>query len=323
MKATILQVIIIAAISGCSIQMDATKHSQHSRIGFFDEKNMNLSVLNEADGSIETLVHIEDSASGLYRRTVWSPDGKQFAFTGIVDGVNGTFIADADGSNRQLVLKPEGRSPEGVLDWHKDLKLIFVLKNIDGNAEIYSVEDGSNLKNLTNSPSWEIFPTVFPDGRIAFFSNADEDVDVANSTFKNVYVIEPGRPGYKFLLSIEGMNMKSVSTIGIFPDISPDGTLMCFALDGDIYTIGIDGKNMRNITNSAGLTELTPSFSLDGESVVYSGASKPESDMLSGNNPNMNLFKINLKTLKKEQLTFGEDNFFTHPLYQPRLPLKH
>lgn len=35
------------------------------------------------------------------------------------------------------------------------------------------------------------------------------------------------------------------------------------------------------------------------------------------NKPNMNLFKIDLETLEKEQLTFGEHNFYTHPLYQP------
>jgi len=290
---------------------------QGNRIGFFDENNMNLCALNENDSSIDTLVHIEELRSGMYRRTVWSPDGKQFAFTGTVDGVRGTYIADADGSNRQLILKPKGKSDEGVLDWHKDLKLIFVLKNIDGNAEIYSVKDSVHLKNLTNSPSWEFFPTVFPDGRIAFVSNIDEKEGVENSTFKNVYALDPDSVGFKFLLSMEGMNMESVSTTGIFPDISPDGKFMCFTLKGDIYIINTDGKNIRNITNTPNLTELTSSFSLDGKSVLYSGASKLETDFLSGNKPNMNLFKIDLETLEKTQLTFGEHNFFTHPLYQP------
>lgn len=87
---------------------------QGNRIGFFDENNMNLCVFNESDGSIETLVHIEESTSGMYRRTVWSPDGRQFAFTGTVDGVRGTYIVDADGTNRELVLKPKGKSDEGV-----------------------------------------------------------------------------------------------------------------------------------------------------------------------------------------------------------------
>ncbi len=317
MKINILLLFVILIHISCSTKINTTEKMHGNRIGFFDENNMNLCVLNVNDGSIETLVHIEESSSGMYRRTVWSPNGSQFAFTGTVDGVRGTYIVDADGSNRKLVLQPKGKSDEGVLDWHKDLKLIFVLKNIDGNAEIYSVKDSLNLTNLTKSPSWEFFPTVFPDGRIAFVSNRDEKVGVENATFKNVYVLDPDREGFKFLLSMEGMDMESVSTTGIFPDISPDGKLICFTLKGDIYIIDTDGKNRRNITNTPNLTELTPSFSLDGKSIVYSGASQPETDFLSGNKPTMNLFKVNLETLEKKQLTFGEHNFFTHPLYQP------
>nr|WP_315225074.1 hypothetical protein [uncultured Flavobacterium sp.] len=86
---------------------------------------------------------------------------------------------------------------------------------------------------------------------------------------------------------------------------------------GDIYIIDPDGKNRRNITNTANLTELTPSFSLDRKSIVYSGVSKPETDFLISNKPTVNLFKVDLDTLKKELLTFGDHNFFTHPLYQP------
>mgnify|MGYP006180713041 FL=1 len=312
-----LLLLVILVNINCSVITKTTEKKQGNRIGFFDENNMNLCVLNESDGSIETLVHIEESSSGMYRRTVWSPDGRQFAFTGTVDGVRGTYILDADGRNRELVLKPKGKSDEGVLAWHKDLKLIFVLKNIDGNAEIYSVKDSLYLVNLTKSPSWEFFPTVFPDGRIAFVSNIDEKEGVENSTFKNVYVLDPDHAGFNFLLSLEGMNMETVSTTGIFPDISPDGKLMCYTLKGDIYIIDTDGENKRNITNTPNLTELTPSFSSDGKSILYSGSSKPETDFLSGNKPTMNLFKVDIETLEKKQLTFGENNFFTHPLYQP------
>jgi len=317
MKMNILLLSVILVNMNCGTTIKTTEKLHGNRIGFFDENNMNLCVFNENDGSIETLVHIEESSSGMYRRTVWSPDGSRFAFTGTVEGVRGTYIVDADGSNRELVLRPKGKSDEGVLDWHEDLKLIFVLKNIDGNAEIYTVKDSLHLANLTKSPSWEFFPTVFPDGRIAFVSNIDEKEGVENSTFKNVYVLDPDSAGFTFLLSMEGMDMESVSTTGIFPDISPDGKAMCFTLKGDIHIMDTDGKNMRNITNTPHLTELTPSFSLDGKSIVYSGASKPETDFLSGNEPTMNLFKVNLETLEKEQLTFGAHNFFTHPIYQP------
>ena len=303
----ILAIFIIVIF--CKSKNKTFKAEHENFIGFFDERKMNLCILNETTGIIDSLVHIEDSVSGLYRKTVWSPDGSQFAFTGTLNGVNGTYTADQKGQNKKLVLEPKGDAHEGVLEWHPDLGLIFVMKNIDGNAEIYSVTDSLNLTNLTNLPTWEFFPALFPDGRISFVSNMDEAQN-SQPTFKNVYVYNPDSSSYKFLLSMEGMSIESMSGTGIFPDISPDGQLMCFTLDGDIYTINIDGTNMKNITNTAEKTELTPSFSLDGAYIVFSGSSNSESE-------NFNLFKINIKTLKKTQLTFGDNNYFTHPLYQP------
>lgn len=300
-----------------TLKRDQTEKPVQSRIGFFDERKMNLCALNENDGRVDTLVHIDELSSGGFRRTVWSPDGKQFAFTGTVGGIRGTHIANADGSGLRLVLKPAGNSPEGVLDWHKEAGLIFVLKNIDGNAEIYSVKDSLHMKNLTGLPSWEIFPAVFPDGRISFVSNVDESSsDVAKATFKNVYVLKPGKKGHRLLLTVDGMDMSTVASTGIFPDISPDGKTMCFTLKGDIYTIGTNGKNMINVTRTAELTEMTPSFSPDGRSIVFSGSSDPAHDY-SSKRPNMNIFRIDISSGKRVQITFGEQNFFTHPICQP------
>lgn len=312
-----LLIIPMLVLNARTLKQDLAKKPVPSRIGYFDERSMNFCALNENDGSIDTLAHIDEPSSGGFRRTVWSPDGKQFAFTGTVDGIRGTHIANADGSGLRLVLRPARNSPEGVLDWHKEAGLIFVLKNIDGNAEIYSVKDSLHLKNLTGLPSWEIFPAVFPDGRISFVSNVDESsTDVAKATFKNVYVLDPNKKGHRLLLTVEGMDMSTVANTGIFPDISPDGKTMCFTLKGDIYTIGTDGRNMVNVTKTQGLTEMTPSFSPDGRYIVFSGASNPAKDY-SSKRPNMNLYRIDIRSGKKVQITFGKDNFFTHPIYQP------
>ncbi|SEK80576.1 TolB-like translocation protein [Parapedobacter koreensis] len=95
----VLSALLLAG--SCTISSRTSEEKPRgNRIGFFDENNMNLCTFNELDGSIDALAHIEESTSGMYRRTVWSPDGSQFAFTGTVDGVRGTYIADADGSNR-------------------------------------------------------------------------------------------------------------------------------------------------------------------------------------------------------------------------------
>ena len=290
--------------------MKNTDNERH--IGFFDEKNMNFNVLSQESGEITSLVHLEDETSGLFRKTVWSPDGSKFAFTGTINGSLGTYIADADGNNLELILSQKGEKPEGVLQWHPELGLIFVMKNFDGNAEIYSVIDSTNMTNLTKLPSWEFFPSLFPDGRIAFVSNMDEPQN-AEPKFENVYVLDPKTLKYEFLLRMTGMTNNSVGKTGIFPHISPDGKRMTFTMDGDIYVINTDGTNMTNITNTPDLTEMTSSFSPDGLHVLYSGEMAPPV----GDIPNFNLFRINLETLEKTQLTFGEDNIFSHPLYRP------
>ena len=306
----LILVICCSVVAGWAGNM--TNKSIQRDIGFFDEINMNLNILNSDTGEISKLVHVEDETSGLCLKTVWSPDGSKFAFTGIVNGVLGTYVADADGHNLDLILSQSGEEAEGVEQWHPELGLIFVMKSFDGNAEIYSVIDRTNMTNLTNLPSWEFFPSLFPDGRIAFVSNMDEPQN-AEPTFENVYVLDHKTLKYEFLLSMTGMTVKSMSKTGIFPDISPDGKRMSFTLDGDIYVINTDGTNMTNITNTPELTEMTSSFSPDGSHILYSGEMAPLADDI----PNFNLFKINLETLEKTQLTFGNDNMFTHPVYRP------
>jgi len=82
------------------------------------------------------------------------------------------------------------------------------------------------------------------------------------------------------------------------PSFSPDGTTIAFAAlrgaVGDIYTVDLKSGEVVNLTNDA-FADAAPVFSPDGKFIVYNVR-------VSGN---QKLFRLDLDTKKKTQLTFG------------------
>jgi hypothetical protein len=82
------------------------------------------------------------------------------------------------------------------------------------------------------------------------------------------------------------------------PDISPDGKEVAFAAlrgaVGDIFIVNIETGQLRNVTNDA-FGDYAPTYSPDGKSLLYLAR-------VSGNDK---LFKLDLASSAKEQITFG------------------
>src|SRR5206468_1236781 len=82
------------------------------------------------------------------------------------------------------------------------------------------------------------------------------------------------------------------------PDISPDGREVAFAaLSGaiaDIFIVNLDSAKVRNVTNDA-FGDYAPTYSPDGKSIFYLAR-------VSGNDK---LFKLDLASVTKTQITFG------------------
>ena len=82
------------------------------------------------------------------------------------------------------------------------------------------------------------------------------------------------------------------------PDIGPDGRRIAFSAlknaIGDIYMIDVDTEELTNLTNDE-FAAYAPTFAPDGQSLVYLAR-------ISGNNK---LFRLDLATGEKMQLTFG------------------
>jgi hypothetical protein len=82
------------------------------------------------------------------------------------------------------------------------------------------------------------------------------------------------------------------------PDISPDGKLLAFAglrnAIADIFVLDLETGDIKDVTNDA-FGDYAPTWALDGKSIVYLAR-------VSGNDK---LFRLDIATGKKTQLTFG------------------
>ncbi len=82
------------------------------------------------------------------------------------------------------------------------------------------------------------------------------------------------------------------------PNVHPNGRLVAFSAlrnaVGDIYTVNLDTLEVANLTNDA-FADYAPTFSPDGKFLLYVSR-------ISGNEK---LFRLDLDTKKKTQLTFG------------------
>jgi Tol biopolymer transport system component len=119
------------------------------------------------------------SENGMVHELIWSPDGRQIAFTLLDSDYRNSelYVVNADGSNLHRLLEAGSDSHAHPL-WSPDgSKIVFRAGEQNNNVgEIYVIEpDGENLVNLTKNLNGNEFGAVWsPDsGSIAFFSARD------------------------------------------------------------------------------------------------------------------------------------------------------
>jgi hypothetical protein len=137
---------------------------------------------------------------------VWSPDGRQIAFTSNRGGANGIYIMNADGSGCTKLTRDS--TVENSPAWSPDGKKIAFYSRSDGDDDIYIASpNGTGLTKLTDNKVDDRQPTWSPDGQqIAYVSrvgagelsvmNADgsNPVKVADNGYNPVWVSVPAYP---------------------------------------------------------------------------------------------------------------------------------
>ena len=88
----------------------------------------------------------------------WSPDGRQFVFTGKAG--NEIYLINVNGENLRQLTNNLGGNSEPV--WSPEGRQIIFSSERTGNYEIYMMDsNGENLRNLTNHPAPDYQPSWF------------------------------------------------------------------------------------------------------------------------------------------------------------------
>ena len=202
------------------------------------------------------------------------------------------YTSDIKGENSKKIIDMEGF----VIDfpaWSPDGKYIaasVVEKCVAGMSEcVYDIvvmkADGSERRNLTNTPASEWVPAWSPDGQmIAFSSDRDGDSEI-------------------YLMNRDGSNVRQLTDNNGYdgtPRWSPDGTRIAFDTDRDggdwdIYIMNADGSNPLPVTNNS-TNDFAESWSPDGRWLVYLVYSDSEAEICI----------IGVDGLNQSRLTFNQ-----------------
>lgn len=241
----------------------------------------------DADGSSQTCL-TDPSPRANNRSPVWSPDGKRIAFASSRDGSWEIYVMDVDGSNQANLTNspaydsspawsPDGSriaftsAPDtapaaptegyGYPVFHTELYVM----NADGSdrtklTDVLSIEGRPNMTPVVRYPLWS------PDGkRILFPSN--------RSGTENLYLIDA-----------DGSNLVQITDRydpPVAPAWSPDRSRVVFAAferwnayperqpNNEIFVLDVDSLEVTNVTSSEALDEGMPSWSPDGERIVF------------------------------------------------------
>lgn len=177
-----------------------------------------------------------------------------------------------DGSNRRQVTSKErdGLDRASHPSVSPDGMLIAFSGYIGKTADIYVINtDGTNLRKLTSSKEdqYQVIPGFSPDGRLIAYesSRGEPSTDITHLR----------------IIGVDGSGDQRLTprTHGAYedagPKFSPRGDVILFASDRnnarghhDLYTIKIDGSNLKRLTYGAN-NAYSRSWSPDGRRIVF------------------------------------------------------
>jgi|GEM_PF-2233769 len=190
----------------------------------------------------------------------FSPDGQRIVFfSPRAGGLPDIYTVDRDGANQTRLT--DNPAADGYPVWSPDGSRIAFASERDGNWEIYLMDaNGANQTNISRSPnSTDWAPGWSPDGRAIVYES---------TTF--------GRDSEIMVMRADGSGKANISTSPASaeanPAWSPDGRLIAFEStrtgDREIFIMGPDGSNPRNLTRRPG-NDLQPAWSPDGARLAF------------------------------------------------------
>jgi Tol biopolymer transport system component len=278
------------------------------------------------------------SSGGENAEAYFSPDGRRLIFqtTPAGGGCDQIYTINVDGSARTLVSTGKGRTTCGY--FYPDGETILFASThaassecppkpgydrgyvwpIYPSYEIYRARaDGSGLDPLTKAEGYDAEATIAPDGRIAFTSTRDGDMEIytmnADGSDVRRLTERPGPDGGPFF-SFDGKQIAFRGReLGAGPERDDYVALLKEGLwrptQLEIFVMDRDGRNIRQVTRLGG-ANFAPSWHPDGRRIIFSS---------NHHNPkgrNFDLFLVNVDGTGLEQVTFNP-TFDGFPMFSP------
>lgn len=269
----------------------------------------------------------------------FSFDGTRIIFQSTRDGArcDQQYTMKIDGSDLRRVSNGEGRttcgffSPDGreivYASTHAagpecparpDMSRGYVWPIYAG-YDIYRANaDGSNLRNITNSPGYDAEPTIGADGRIVFTSVRDGDMEIysMNGDGSDVRRLtnRVGPDGGPFFskdgskIVFRGRTLTAGPELDRYSLLLKDGLWQPTSLE--IFVMNRDGSGMRQVTN-ASAASFAPYFHPDGKRIIFS--TNITSQQGRGE---FDLYMINVDGTGLERVTYAAD-FDGFPMWSP------
>jgi len=269
----------------------------------------------------------------------FSSDGKQLIFQSTRDGhgCDQIYMMNIDGSNVKLISNGDGRTTCSY--FFPGQKRVLYSSTYLGDKQcpprpdfskgyvwavyptfdIFTAKpDGSDLKQLTNTPGYDAETTITLDGKkLVFTSMRDGDLDIytMDADGKNARRLtnELGYDGGPFW-SYDGKQIvyrayhpKTDKEKADYTDLLKQNLIRPTTLE--IWIMNADGSNKRQVTSN-GKANFGPYFFPDGKRVIFA------SNMDDPRGRNFDLYKINTDGTGLERITFN-DTFDGFPMFSP------
>lgn len=271
----------------------------------------------------------------------FSYDSKRLIFQSKREGLkcDQIYTMNIDGSNVRMVSTGKGRTTCAF--FHKNGRNIIYSSTHDASPEcpptpdfsqgyvwpIYPTYDiytakanGKNLKQLTNSPSYDAEATISPDGKtIVFTSTRDGDLNIYTMDIngRNVKQLTDGL-GYEggAFFSPDGKQIvyrayhpKTEEEIARYKDRLANNLIE--PANFEIWVMNADGSNKQQVTKM-GAASFAPYFTPDGKAIIFSTNYFDKSPR----KRNFDLALINVDGSGLEQVTFNP-TFDGFPMFSP------
>jgi Tol biopolymer transport system component len=228
------------------------------------------------------------------------------------------FTIDADGSNRVRLTR--NGSGDTSPAWSSDGRWLAWECHV-GNGQVTGEvcvmrPDGSGKRQLTSGPAGHRYPSWSPDGRRLVYVRV---IDVGTQE-------QPDIRYDLFTMRRDGTGHTRLTTDRLFkqhPQWANDGSRIAYAVSTgadsdsayDILTVTPSGERIRNLTNTPGVYESSPSWSPGSGSIAFTRF--VDSATVATDAPGWQIFRMKRDGTGERQLTSGDAGSDLGPAWSP------